>query len=171
MARLQPFRYAPVMGACSFATMAETVGAVSALCRCTFGRSSAVFGTLDGFTAAVYIVLVQPEMERGGFPLVSIPPFGRGFSRHLIRPPGYPSAWLRPRSRFRFTRQDHCSSTPPIGLNFRIARHSTARRWLAPISQRSRRPRGTRGTAIVPPPRRSRFSFMLGRLMVDPLRP
>ena len=83
MARLQPFRYAPVMGACSFATMAETVGAVSALCRCTFGRSSAVFGTLDGFTAAVYIVLVQPEMERGRFPLVSIPPFGRGFSRHL----------------------------------------------------------------------------------------
>ena len=29
------------------------------------------------------VVLVQPEMERGRFPLVSIPPFGRGFSRHL----------------------------------------------------------------------------------------
>jgi hypothetical protein len=27
-------------------------------------------------------VLVQPEMERGRSPLVSIPPFGRGFSRH-----------------------------------------------------------------------------------------
>jgi hypothetical protein len=28
-------------------------------------------------------VLAQPEMERGRFPLVSIPPFGRRFSRHL----------------------------------------------------------------------------------------
>ena len=27
-------------------------------------------------------VLVQPEMERGRSPLVSIPPLGRGFSRH-----------------------------------------------------------------------------------------
>src|SRR5216683_2673180 len=27
-------------------------------------------------------VLVQPEMERGRSPLVSIPPFGRGFPRH-----------------------------------------------------------------------------------------
>ena len=28
-----------------------------------------------------------------------------------MSPPGYPSAWLRPRSaRFRFTRQGHCSS-------------------------------------------------------------
>jgi len=27
-------------------------------------------------------VLVQPEMERGRSPLVSIPPRGRGFSRH-----------------------------------------------------------------------------------------
>ena len=27
-------------------------------------------------------MLVQPEMERGRSPLVSIPPFGRGFSRH-----------------------------------------------------------------------------------------
>jgi hypothetical protein len=28
-----------------------------------------------------------------------------------MSPPGYPSAWLRPRSaRFRFTRQVHCSS-------------------------------------------------------------
>ena len=28
------------------------------------------------------VVLVQPEMERWRSPLVSIPPFGRGFSRH-----------------------------------------------------------------------------------------
>ncbi len=28
------------------------------------------------------LVLVQSEMERGRSPLVSIPPFGRGFSRH-----------------------------------------------------------------------------------------
>ena len=27
-------------------------------------------------------MLVQPEMERRRSPLVSIPPFGRGFSRH-----------------------------------------------------------------------------------------
>jgi hypothetical protein len=31
-------------------------------------------------------VPAQPEMERGRSPLVSIPPFGRGFSRH----PGLP---------------------------------------------------------------------------------
>src|SRR5262249_2258720 len=65
-------------------------------------------------------VLVQPEMEKRRSPLVSIPPFGRGFSRHGVfrsdggwaaqeriltppfivsmSPPGYPSAWLRPRS-------------------------------------------------------------------------
>ena len=81
-------------------------------------------------------VLVQPEMEKRRSPLVSIPPFGRGFSRHeglsirwrspecsaenelprcpfivSMSPPGYPSAWLRPRSaRFRFTRQNHCNS-------------------------------------------------------------
>ena len=29
-----------------------------------------------------------------------------------MSPPGYPSAWLRPRSaRFRFARQNHCSCT------------------------------------------------------------
>src|SRR5208282_5702767 len=78
-------------------------------------------------------VLAQPEMEKRRCPLVSIPPFGRGFSRHGVfrsdggsaaqervltppfivsmSPPGYSLAWLRPRSaRFRFTRQDHCSS-------------------------------------------------------------
>ena len=31
-------------------------------------------------------VLVQPEMERGRSPLVSIPPFGRGFQRHQSLP-------------------------------------------------------------------------------------
>src|SRR5258707_15485171 len=79
-------------------------------------------------------VLVQPEMEKRRSPLVSIPPFGRGFSRHGVfrsdggwaaqeraltppfivsmSPPGYPSAWLRPRNaRFRFTWQNHCNST------------------------------------------------------------
>jgi hypothetical protein len=41
-----------------------------------------------------------------------------------MSPPGYPSAWLRPRrARFRFARQDHCSSTTSIRLNFRFARH------------------------------------------------
>ena len=76
-------------------------------------------------------------MEKRRSPLVSSPPFGRGFSKHeglssdsllpsacsareeppallnlgSMSPPDYPSAWLRPRSaRFRFTRQDHCSS-------------------------------------------------------------
>ena len=61
-------------------------------------------------------VLVQREMENGHSPLVSIPPFGRGSSRHWVYrsdvvfwereaglrapvivsmiPPGYPSAWL-----------------------------------------------------------------------------
>ncbi len=42
-----------------------------------------------------------------------------------IGPPGYSSAWLRPRrARFRFTRQDLCSSTTSIGLNFRMAREN-----------------------------------------------
>ena len=31
---------------------------------------------------AIASVLVQPEMERGRSPLVSIPPLGRGFPRH-----------------------------------------------------------------------------------------
>jgi len=63
-------------------------------------------------------LLVQPEMEKRRSPLVSIPPFGRGFSRHGVfrsdglwaaqeriltppfivsmSPPGYPSAWFVP---------------------------------------------------------------------------
>jgi len=92
------------------------------------GGHSATAGWVDSLR-----VLAQPEMEKRRSPLVSIPPFGRGFSRHgglsirwklggartsphapfivSMSPPGYPSAWLRPRSaRFRFARQDHCSS-------------------------------------------------------------
>ena len=38
-----------------------------------------------------------------------------------MRPPSYPSAWLHPRrARFRFARQDHCSFTMSIRLNFRM---------------------------------------------------
>src|SRR5207302_9231482 len=70
-------------------------------------------GLSGGCLAAV---LVQPEMEKRRSPLVSIPPFGRGFSRHGVfrsdggwaaqeraltppfivsmSPPGYPSAWF-----------------------------------------------------------------------------
>ena len=33
------------------------------------------------------LVLVQPEMEKRRSPLVSIPPFGRGFSRHGVYRP------------------------------------------------------------------------------------
>jgi len=85
-------------------------------------------------------------MDRGRFPLVSIPPFRAGIFKARgstdpiriwkqrkqqvpalplivsISPPGYPSAWLRPRrARFRFARQDHCSSTPSTRLNCRMA--------------------------------------------------
>lgn len=42
-------------------------------------------------------VLVQPEIERGRSPLVSLPPFGAGIFKASIRPPGYPSAWACPR--------------------------------------------------------------------------
>jgi len=43
-----------------------------------------------------------------------------------MSPPEYPSAWLRPRSaRFRFARQNHCSSTNDLPfLNIRLARDS-----------------------------------------------
>src|SRR5262249_28015002 len=95
-------------------------------------------------------VLAQPEMEKRRSPLVSIPPFGRGFSKHeglssddaipsvcsareespalfdigSMSPPDYPSAWLRPRSaRFRFARRDHCSSAQSA-VNFRLARYA-----------------------------------------------
>jgi len=76
---------------------------------------------------------------------VSIPPFGAGIFKASgstdpmgiwkqrkeqvpalpfivsMSPPGYPSAWLRPRrAGFRFARQDPCSSTTSIGLNCRL---------------------------------------------------
>jgi len=43
-----------------------------------------------------------------------------------MSPPGYPSAWLRPRSaRFRFARQDHCSSATTCRFsNIRLSRDS-----------------------------------------------
>jgi hypothetical protein len=40
------------------------------------------YAAIVRFAYAETDVLVQPEMERGRSPLVSIPPFGRGFSRH-----------------------------------------------------------------------------------------
>jgi len=43
-------------------------------------------------------VLVQPEMERWRFPLASISALQAGIFKASIRLPGYPSAWLRPRS-------------------------------------------------------------------------
>ncbi len=108
------------------------------------------------------IVLVQPEMEKRRSPLVSIPPFGRGFSRHgvfrsdggwggartnprapvhrLDEPTGYPSAWLRPRSaRFRFARQNHCSSAT-------TCRFSTSS-W--PVIPPKPRPRQTQIVSVI----------------------
>ncbi len=107
-------------------------------------------------------VLVQPEMEKRRSPLVSIPPFGRGFSRHgvfrsdggwggartnprapvhrLDEPTGYPSAWLRPRSaRFRFARQNHCSSAT-------TCRFSTSS-W--PVIPPKPRPRQTQIVSVI----------------------
>ena len=96
--------------------------------------------------------MVQPEMEKRRSPLVSIPPFGRGFSRHAglssddsfwssvcsareehpalldigsMSPPDYPSAWLHPcRARLRFARQDHCSSVTACRFSTSLARDS-----------------------------------------------
>ena len=49
---------------------------------------------------------IDPMMDEQREKLVPAPPIIVSMS-----PPGYPSAWLRPRSaRFRFARQDHCSS-------------------------------------------------------------
>jgi hypothetical protein len=68
-------------------------------------------------------VLVQPEMERGRSPLVSIPPFGRRFTRHRCDHQAIPQHGCVPRrARFRFARQDRCSSTMPVRLNFRMRR-------------------------------------------------
>ena len=41
-----------------------------------------------------------------------------------MSPPGYPSAWFRPRrARFRFAWQDYWSADEACGLNFRLARY------------------------------------------------
>jgi dolichol-phosphate mannosyltransferase len=44
--------------------------------------AASLISNLTNYIANNACVLVQPEMERGRSPLVSIPPFGRGFSRH-----------------------------------------------------------------------------------------
>src|SRR5271156_3398075 len=86
-------------------------------CLRSFSKQVSIHATLT--------VLVQPEMERGRSPLVSNSTLRAGIFRAPIRPPSYPSAWLRPRrARFRFARPDHCSSTTSIRLNFRVARDS-----------------------------------------------
>src|SRR5215471_4824573 len=62
-------------------------------------------------------------MERGRSSLVSNSTLRAGIFKASIRPPGYPSAWVRSRrARCPFARQDHCNSTMPIRLNLRLAR-------------------------------------------------
>jgi len=80
-------------------------------------------------------VSVHPKMERRRSSLASIPPLGRdfqGIDSTIRRSPGTVAF---PRARFRFGRQDHCSSTMPIRLNFGLARDSGS------IGGRSRRNR------------------------------
>jgi hypothetical protein len=98
-------------------------------------------------TPWVRYLLVQREMERGRSPLVSIPPFGRGFSRHWVyrsdvvpargrkrrlrapvhrldEPTGLSLSMVAsPQCRFRFARQNHCSAAATSGFNFRLARN------------------------------------------------
>ena len=45
-----------------------------------------------------WYVLVQPEMERWHFPLVSIPPFGRGSSRHRYDHQAITESLIAPRT-------------------------------------------------------------------------
>jgi hypothetical protein len=69
-------------------------------------------------------VLVQPEMERGRSPLVSIPPLGRGFFKATNKTTRLSLGVVAsPQSRFRFARQNHCSSAACIRLKFRMRRH------------------------------------------------
>jgi len=101
---------------------------------------------LNGTGTVSGLVLAQPEMEKRRSPLVSIPPFRAGifkawglsirwgFGRRKngvltppfivsMSPPGYPSAWLRPRSaRFRFARQIIVARNDLPFLNIRFAR-------------------------------------------------
>ena len=98
---------------------------LSKISKCLSGGKGIIFplqfmGNVIPPTGPRGYVLVQPEMEKRRSPLVSIPPFGRGFSRHGVfrpdggwaaqeraltppfivsmSPPGYPSAWLVPAS-------------------------------------------------------------------------
>jgi hypothetical protein len=97
-------------------------------------------------------VLVQPEVERGRSPLVSIPPCGRGFFRHrglpircgflksaeakpprsvhrLDEPTGLSLSMVAsPQCRFRFARQNHCSAAATSAANFRMRRITGANR-------------------------------------------
>jgi len=40
--------------------------------------------TIHLVSVGIAYVMVQPELERRSSPLVSIPPFGRGYSRHGV---------------------------------------------------------------------------------------
>ena len=51
-----------------------------------------------GFSKGAAVVLVQPEMDRGRSPLVSIPPFGQGFSRHQYNHQAIPEQGCVPQS-------------------------------------------------------------------------
>jgi hypothetical protein len=63
--------------------------------------------SMSFFFHSVRFVLVQPEMERRRSPLVSIPPFGRGFSRHgVFRSDGGWAAQERARSSSRSAHRD-----------------------------------------------------------------
>ena len=109
-------------------------------------------------------VLVQPELERGRSPLVSVPPCGRGFQGIRVyrsdvvslksaeaRPPGSVhrldeptglslSMVASPQCRFRFARQNHCSAAATRAANFWILPLSggvirtTSSRWGSPLA-------------------------------------
>src|SRR6266478_4221591 len=69
-------------------------------------------------------VLVLPEMERWRFPLASIPPFGRGFSRHRYDHQAIPQHGCVPAEPASISPgKIISSSTTSIRLNFRLARH------------------------------------------------
>jgi|SRR5579863_499214 hypothetical protein len=59
--------------------------------------------------------MVQPEMERIGFPLMRDPPLRQGFSRHRNDHQAVPLKWLR------FAKEGDCNSNAPSRLNFRFA--------------------------------------------------
>ena len=62
---------------------------LSKISKCLSGGKGIIFplqfmGNVIPPTGPRGYVLVQPEMEKRVSPLVSIPPFGRGFSRHGV---------------------------------------------------------------------------------------